>query len=75
MLASLMRLEWTMPSSRELIDDFGTSWDCGKDPPIAIVGAAKASVRRCRLHKIGAIFSGLIPAVCDIGNPANTDNT
>ena len=75
MLASLRRLGWRLPCPWEAIDDRGASWNYLLDPPAAIVGAVKQSVRRWRLGKLSQTMPALVPRVSDAGPPGGVENT
>ena len=75
LLASLQRLGWNMPSSAEAIDDLGCSWSFVDDPPAAILGAGKRSVRRWRHHRIAKDIPGLVPDTVDAGQLAQSGRT
>ena len=74
LLGTANRIGWTLPSAHEVVDDTGLSWDFRVDSPAAIVAACKESVRRWRLKRVGNILPGLLPELCDFGDP-NCDNT
>ncbi len=71
LLATVKRLNWTMPSASEAIDDIGNSWVFGLDSPAAIVQACNASVRRWRLQRICLALPGLAPDQPDVPPDAN----
>ncbi len=69
LLASLARINWTMPSAFEAVDDHGTTWDLVETSPGAMAATSNESVRRWRLLRVGQALPGLIPTCCDVGAP------
>ena len=65
-VASAARIGWRLIGGNSWESDDGTSIDMLLDPPIAVIQAARQSVRRWRIRNIGALLPDLIPLDADI---------
>ena len=74
-IASLARIGWTMPNSREVVDEVGNTWSFCRDSPSAILAAGRRAVRAWRFGKVAQSFPHLVPSTCDVGGPICTEDT
>ena len=65
LVASLWRLRWCILSPSLMRDDLGNLVDFRHDPPAAIVGIVKDSVRRWQFRKVAANVAGALPDTPD----------
>ena len=73
--ASFKRLGWWWTQPWQVCDDRWRTWDVRVDPPAAIAGAVRATVRTLRLKEIGQQHPGLIPESDDTGHGNPLDGT
>ena len=75
LILTCSRIGWNCICERTAHDDEGRLFDYLLDPPIVIVSAVKASVRRWRFAKIAGSMPSLVPTAPDVRVPTNAATT
>ena len=72
MILTSRRIGWEWSDARTVKDDEGRILDMLLDPPVAVIRAVKASVRRWRFANIASSICGLVPESPDITSQDGT---